>query len=234
MTRFAYDPAIMDAFPALHGAAVVVGGVVNSVAKPALGDQYREEQARVAERLEHTPIADLPSIRAWRRAFSSLGVKPTQYRVAAEALLRRLGKAGDIPSINPLVDIGNLVSIRYALPVAVFDQRAVTGTTTVRHARGDERFTDLGSDVITNPGAGEVVFVDEADLVSARRWCWRQSAQSATSAETTDVLITIEGLDVHASTEVASACEDLIALIHEHVAHDVLESAILDRSRTSV
>ena len=39
-------------------------------------------------------------------------------RSAAEALLRRLTKQGSIPSINTLVDIGNLVSIRYALPVA--------------------------------------------------------------------------------------------------------------------
>ena len=28
---------------------------------------------------------------------------------------------GDIPSINTLVDIGNLVSIRYVLPIAIVD-----------------------------------------------------------------------------------------------------------------
>jgi DNA/RNA-binding domain of Phe-tRNA-synthetase-like protein len=46
--------------------------------------------------------------------FTRFGAKPTQYRCAAEALLRRLAKHGDISPINTLVDIGNLVSIRYA------------------------------------------------------------------------------------------------------------------------
>ena len=47
-------------------------------------------------------------------AIRGFGVDPTQYRSAAEALLRRLSKSGEIPSINALVDLGNLVSIRYA------------------------------------------------------------------------------------------------------------------------
>ena len=91
------------------------------------------------------PFSELPSLAAWRRAFRAFGVDPTGYRSAAEALLRRLTKQGSIPSINTLVDIGNLVSIRHALPVAVFDQRAMTGGTTVRFATGDETFTDLGT-----------------------------------------------------------------------------------------
>ena len=67
-------------------------------------------------------------------------------------------KKGDIPSINCLVDIGNLVSIRYALPVAIFDLRGVSGTICVRLATGDERFTELGSDEIVHPPPGEVIF----------------------------------------------------------------------------
>jgi threonine/homoserine/homoserine lactone efflux protein len=73
-------------------------------------------------------------------------VLQSQYRNAAEALLRRLAKHGDIPTINTLVDIGNLVSIRYAMPVAVFDQANIAGgSITVRFATGAELFTDLGS-----------------------------------------------------------------------------------------
>jgi DNA/RNA-binding domain of Phe-tRNA-synthetase-like protein len=37
-----------------------------------------------------------------------------------------------------------------------------------------------------------VIFTDEKDVVIARRWCWRQSEESAAREETTDVLITIE------------------------------------------
>src|SRR5205823_5888592 len=74
-----------------------------------------------------TAMADIPSIAAWRRAFTAFGARPTQYRNAAEALLRRLAKHGDIPAVSTLVDIGNLVSIRYALPVAVMDRAGLAG-----------------------------------------------------------------------------------------------------------
>ena len=60
-------------------------------------------------------------------------------------MLRRLTKQGSIPSISALVDLGDLVSIRYALPVAILDQGAMTGgdDRPVRDRR--ETFTDLGS-----------------------------------------------------------------------------------------
>ena len=78
-------------------------------------------------RIGETPLSQIPSLAAWRSVFRGFGLDPTQYRGAAEALLRRLTKKGEIPSVNTLVDIGNLVSIRYALPVALFDLRATTG-----------------------------------------------------------------------------------------------------------
>ena len=130
------------------------------------------------------PVGTLPSIAAWRRAFAAFGVEPTRYRNAAEALLRRLTKHGEIPSVGTLVDIGNLVSIRYALPVAVLDLAGVAGTINVRFAQGSEEFTNLGTNSVEHPDAGEVAFVDERDVVHARRWCWRQSAQAAARPET--------------------------------------------------
>ena len=158
----------------------------------------------------------MPTLAAWRRAFRAFGVDPTTYRSAAEALLRRLTKQGSIPSINALVDIGNLVAIRYGLPVAMFDQRTVTGGTTVRFAAGTESFTDLGSGERETPAQGEVIFIDDAGLVSARRWCWRQSAESASGPDTTEVLVTVEGHHDGAEADVTAAVADLEALLRDH------------------
>src|SRR5690606_14398620 len=102
----------------------------------ALQAEYRAEQAASLERLGDMSFGEVPSLAAWRSAFRQFGVEPTKYRCAAEALLRRLRKSGDIPFINTLVDIGNLVSIRYGLPVAVIDRQAVSGTITVHFADG--------------------------------------------------------------------------------------------------
>jgi DNA/RNA-binding domain of Phe-tRNA-synthetase-like protein len=216
MAVFAYDSSLLERYPTIHAGVIHATGLANGPASPELSDEYRAEQDATQQRLDGIALAEVPSLAAWRRAFSAFGVKPTQYRNAAEALLRRLTKHGDIPSINTLVDIGNIVSIRYAMPVACFDQTAVTGATTVRFAVGDESFTDLWADAPVAPEPGEVVFVDDAGLVSARRWCWRQSAQSATGPETTEVLVTIEGHHVGAAEDARAATEDLIDLLQRH------------------
>ncbi len=56
-------------------------------------------------------------------------------------------------------------------------------------------------------------YVDDANLVTARRWCWRQSAQSATGPATTEAMITVEALHPTAADAVSNAIDDLISLI---------------------
>jgi DNA/RNA-binding domain of Phe-tRNA-synthetase-like protein len=210
---FGYDQAVTDAYPAIRAGVIHVTGLSNGPSPPDLLAEYRAEQQSARARLAATPIADFPSVAAWRRAFTRFGAKPTQYRNAAEALLRRLATQGDIPALNTLVDIGNLVSIRYALPVAVIDRAGITGAITVRFAAGTEQFTDLGSAGGVSPDPGEVIFTDDADVVAARRWCWRQSAQSATGASTVEALIVTEGQHDTAAADTAAAVADLTALL---------------------
>ena len=227
LLRKRYSAEIIDRFPTIRGGVIHATGLTNTSTPPGLLEAFEAEQETVRQRLVDTPPSEIASLAAWRRTFSAFGVKPTQYRNAAEALLRRLSRQGTVPSINTLVDMANLVSLRYQLPVAVFDQHSVAGTTTVRFASGDERFTDLGSDSISHPEPGEVVFVDDDGVVSARRWCWRQSTQSAAGSSTTDVVITVEGQHPDAKTDVTIATNDLIGLLSEHQAQAHLTAAIL-------
>src|SRR5215469_13742788 len=148
---FGYDAAVTERYPAIRAGVIHATGLSNGPSPPGLQAEYRAAQQEARARLAATAMADLPSIAAWRRVFTSFGAKPTQYRNAAEALLRRLTKQGGIPSIATLVDIGNLVSIRYAMPVAVFDLASIVGSITVRFATGAESFTDLGSDGSVGP-----------------------------------------------------------------------------------
>lgn len=227
MTLFRYDERLLERFPTIVGGVLHARGVANGPSPPTLASAFRAEQGRALELLGDRPVGTLPSIAAWRRAFAAFGVEPTRYRNAAEALLRRLTKHGEIPSVGALVDIGNLVSIRYALPVAVLDLAGVAGTITVRFAKGSEAFTDLGASSVKHPSPGEVVFVDEKDVVHARRWCWRQSAQSATRPDTEEILIAAEGHHETAVEDVSAALADLGQLLGGHAFADNLNRAVL-------
>jgi len=230
VTRFRYDPAIIERFPTVIGGIIHATGVHNEPTPPPLAAAFQDETVAALARVGETPLSELPALAAWRKVFRRFGVDPTQYRSAAEALLRRLTKQGELPSIGTLVDLANLVSIRYALPVAVFDQRGVSGGSTVRFARGDELWADLGSSETEHPVPGEVIFVDEADAVSARRWCWRQSAGSAAREDTTEILVTVEGHHETAAADVTRALADLHALLVAHAGPATLQATVLSRT----
>ena len=216
MIVFQYHHDIMCRFPSIVGGVIYARGMTNGPTAAALREAFEAEQQAVLRRIGETPLSQLPSLAAWRGAFRDFGVEPTQYRSAAEALLRRLTKKGDIPSINTLVDLCNLVSIRYALPTAIFDRRAIVGPLTVHFADGTERYTTLGQNEVDHPDAGEVVFSDERGLVMARRWCWRQSEQSAAQPDTTTAIITIEGHHAAARGDIDAALHDLLALLETY------------------
>ena len=232
MAHFQYDQKIIENYPALRAGVVVATGVQNPRSPDALRALYFAEQEKVKARIGKTPLSELESLSAWRRAISAFGVSPTKYRSAAESLLRRLTKKGDIPSINTLVDLGNLVSIRYAVPVAIFDTRGLKTPITVHYAAGDEPFVDLGSSATTHPEPGEVIFSDETNMVVARRWCWRQSGTSASSAATTDAVITVEAHHADGAADIAAALDDLLGLLRQF-AGGAHEAAQLSADKTS-
>jgi DNA/RNA-binding domain of Phe-tRNA-synthetase-like protein len=233
MALFRYDAPILERFPTIVGGVIHASGVANGPTSPALAEALRAEAEAVRGRLGNTPLSELPTLAAWRRTFRGFGVDPTQYRSAAEGLLRRLTKQGELPSIGTLVDLANLVSIRHALPVAVFDLRGFAGGLTVRFARGDEPWADLGSSTTDHPEPGEVIFADQVDVVAARRWCWRQSAAIAAREDTSDILVTVEGLHEGAPGDVARALDDLLALLAAHARPEAVRSAVLSAAEPS-
>jgi DNA/RNA-binding domain of Phe-tRNA-synthetase-like protein len=227
MPTFQYHADILTRYPALTGGVILAQGLTNGPTPDELRAEYEAEQQATLARIGSKPLSEIESLSAWRAAFRAFGIDPTQYRSAAEALLRRLTKQSNIPGINTLVDIGNLVSIRHALPVAVFDTQAVQGAITVHFADGSERYTPLGEATVEHPEPGEVVFSDEAKLVVARRWCWRQSDQSAARAETTDVIITVEAHHARGRHDVQAAVDELVKLLSKY-AGGTSVSGILD------
>ena len=157
-----------------------------------------------------------------------MGLKPTQYRCAAEALLRRLRKESTLPRIHPLIDLCNAVSLAYAIPVAVFDLARIDGHLEVRHAAGNETYLAFSGET-ENPEAREVIFADNAGRAHARRWTNRQSAFSAVRAETGAVLIVAEAMHESAAADV----QNLIAALAQAMGaawRTAPRSALLDRS----
>ncbi len=222
---FQHSSEIWREFPELVPGVLYVEGIHSDV---AVGHRIATFNARAEERLAAASEGELPEIQAWRRAFSKMGLKPTQYRCASESLLRRFKKEKSLPQIHPLIDLCNSISLAFAIPVAVFDVSQITGRLEVRHAVGNETYLSF-SGQIENPEVDEVIFADDIGHAHARRWTNRQSAHSAVRDTTTAVAIVAEAMHASAAADI----EELTAAIaHElRVVWSVTpKKAILSRS----
>jgi DNA/RNA-binding domain of Phe-tRNA-synthetase-like protein len=209
---FCHSSEIWRDFPELVAGALFVDGLSNDV---SVGPQMARYKEIAETRLATSSEGQLPEIQAWRRAFSTMGLKPTQYRCAAESLLRRLRKEKSLPRIHPLIDLCNAVSVAFAIPVAVFDAAKITEYVEVRYAVGTETYLAFSGES-ENPQAHEVVFADKAGRAHARRWTNRQSAYSAVRDDTSAVLIIAEALHDSASVDIpklATAIDGELATI---------------------
>jgi DNA/RNA-binding domain of Phe-tRNA-synthetase-like protein len=204
---FQHSSRVRSEYPGLVAGVVHAAGISGDV---SVADQVARFWSVAEKRLAAGSESEFPEIQAWRRAFSQMGLKPTQYRCASESLLRRFRKERALPTIHPLIDLCNAVSLAYATPIAALDVSRISGPLEVRHATGDERYLAFSGET-QNPVPDEIVFVDAANEAHARRWTNRQSGHSAVSDSTTEVLIVAEALHDSAPADVPELTATLAA-----------------------
>lgn len=209
--HFSHSVKLWEDFPQLVPGLIVVEGIHPEVSvEGVLQTWFKQAEQNLNQQTE----SEIPAVAAWRRAYSQMGLKPTKYRSASEALLRRFRRERDLPRIHPLIDMCNALSLAFALPVAVFDLAGVDSYMEVRYANGDEQYLAFNGDIET-PAEGEVIFADADKHAHARRWTFRQSRRSTINPDTEKALIITEGLHETAAQDIQTLLGILIKNIRE-------------------
>lgn len=132
---------------------------------------------------------------AWDDVFRAFGAKPKRTPCSASALRKRVLKEGALPPLDPVVDIYNAISIRYAIPVGGENLAAYAGAPRLTLAEGNEPFDTLkeGQPVIEYPDAGEVIWRDDIG-VTCRRWNWRQGVRTRLDSQAQHMWFILESL----------------------------------------
>jgi DNA/RNA-binding domain of Phe-tRNA-synthetase-like protein len=113
---FSIADDVFARFPGYVRGVVLAHGVTNGPSPAELVALLRAAEDEVRRSVEAATIAEYPRIRSWREAFRAFGAKPSEYRSSIEALARRVTREDSLPTINALVDIGNVISLRHLLP----------------------------------------------------------------------------------------------------------------------
>lgn len=209
---YSVDARIFEDFPGYLRGVVVAADVTNGESPGELVALLRDAEDALRSQVSVECVAEHPRIASWREAFRSFGARPSDFRSSIEAMARRVLRGHELPSINALVDIGNIVSLRHIMPVGGHDFGVMRGDIALRFAAGTEDFLAIGSDEAEHPEPGEVVFV-EGDTVLTRRWVWRQSVHTAATLDTTHVEINVDGMPPVTADDVMLACNELAGLV---------------------
>ena len=130
-------------------------------------------------------------------------------------MARRVLKNQKIPSINKLVDIGNVISLRHLVPAGGHAVDVVAQDIALRRAKGEESFVPFGSSEAESPLPGEIVFV-EGNRVLTRRWTWRQANHTLLVSATRAVEFNVDGLPPVSMEEVDEICRELAGLVEQY------------------
>lgn len=113
----------------------------------ALLDEMQEVANRLADRYEGRPPAEIIELRPARELYRSFGIDPTKTRPSSEALLRRALKRKPLPRIINAVDLCNLLSLRFLLPIGLYDTEKIEieddGAVLLRRGEPGESYTGI-------------------------------------------------------------------------------------------
>lgn len=216
MKQFVVEQAFWDLFPQAVIGVIVCNGIDNT---PRNEDMYRQMLRDAEEKaMSYLTCDELSSnavIRVWRDAFQMFKTKKGA-RSSIEALLKRVSKGNHLDPINPLVDLYNTISLRYALPCGGEDIERFAGDLRLTLADGDEPFVTLGSEKSEPPYPRELVYKDEEGAV-CRCWNWRESVRTMLTEETQHAFMCMECVDPSRIGDLKQAIEELARLIEEHL-----------------
>lgn len=98
----------------------------------------------LSDEYEMEDIAKIPHIEATRKAYKSLGKNPTEYRNAAEAMLRRVVKSSGLYHINSIVEVNNLISITSGYSIGSYDIDEIRGDVVLKAADDGAHYAGIG------------------------------------------------------------------------------------------
>lgn len=210
---------IFEKFPDLNIGIIIVRGLDNKGVNEEIINLLREKEKEIKENFNTETLSQNPRIDVWRKAYSSFGAKPKKYKCSVENLYRMILSDMELRHINKIVDIYNYISIKHMVPVGGDDIDKIDGDIELKFAQGDESFVELNSEETKNPKEGEVIYVDDKEVL-CRRWNWRECDKSKMTEEIKNVALVVEGLSM-TKDEVQEIVDELRDLVQKYCGGEI-------------
>lgn len=137
------DQSILDSLGSFK-LGVIQADIVGAETTGKLKELMHETVSGIKDRYTLENIKLNVNIDATRRAYRKMGNDPNRYRPAADSLIRRIVKDLGLYSINNVVDVLNVVSIRSGYSISGFDRARIQGDVHIGIGKQDEPYKGIG------------------------------------------------------------------------------------------
>lgn len=218
------DGAVAELIPGFRALSIVMQAA--PLTHPEVAQAALDRACKAVQ--EGGPSWGEAHLAAWADTFRKFGAKPQRTPCSAEALRKRVLRDGSLPSLDPIVDLYNAISLEYAIPVGGENIEAYVGSPRLVVADGTEPFDTLkeGVPAVEYPDAGEVVWRDDKG-VTCRRWNWRQGVRTRLDADAKCMWFILESLPAMPLEALTEAGDKLIEGLQRMMPGVQIESSLI-------
>ena len=232
MKKFIIEDDFWELFPNAKIGVVICNNIDNSI-KDEKKYQKMIQDAKVdaLKYLKNSEFSSNEVIKVWREAFKKFKTKKGA-RCSIEALLKRVNNGNELGTINPLVDIYNSISLKYALPCGGEDIDTFVGNMKLTKAIGNESFITLGTNESAPPYEGEIVYKDDEGAI-CRCLNWRESVRTMLTENTKNAILCLESIDENRTEEFEDAISNLAQTVQGNLGGEC-KTSILTRNNKEI
>jgi arginyl-tRNA synthetase len=207
--KFKINESVFDKFPNLVVAIPLIYGFDNTINTERSVEILRENEEKLRHNLDLSKLPEDERIRSYTDTFGRFGVDPDRHLPAHLALAKRVLEGGELPDINPLVNLYNALSIGYVTPFGGEDLDTVYGDFELKFANGGERWIPIGSKKSKSAIKGELVWGDDLDL-STRALNWRQCERTKLTKQSKNGYFIMDGFSNINEENIREAAKDFV------------------------
>ena len=201
--------------------ALIRAKVHNCPTGAGLWAEIEAECAEIAAQYELLAVNKRPAVAQTRALYKALGKDPNRYRVASEALCRRVIRGLGLYRINALVDIINLVSLKSGYAISGLDADRIVGDTMAMGVgEAGERYEGIGRGVLNIEGLP--VYRDAVGGIATPT---SDEERTKITLETTTLQMNINAFGPE--MPLAEAMEWSVSLLQRYTAATEVETAIV-------
>lgn len=146
-------------------------------------EQYTQIEKFVKNKFAENPPSSDIVVSAVRRMYRKIGWEPTKYRPSSEAMIRRFLKDKGLYRINNFVDLGNVASTKFHLPMGLYDLDKIEGGVVVDVGVEHESYQGISKELIH--ATGKLILRDDTGIFGNPT---ADSKRTCLSEKTTNVM----------------------------------------------